>query len=213
MTSASDRFDIDGDPAAGRLLARNWGWVALRGALLVLLGVLALLFPGPALFSFALIFAAFCFVNGIFALVAGIRGATHKRERWGALVLSGLLGIAVGVVFAIFPILGTLTYALTMIALVAGWAIITGVLEIVAAWRLRRAIRGEWLLMLSGALSVLLGIGLYIMLWMAPAPTLLSVGWLIGIWALIGGIALIVLAFRLRSHARETSGTEAASAE
>lgn len=216
-THATDNSStaIPGLPPGEDLLARNWGWLALRGGLLVLLAVLALLFPAPALFAFATVFAAFCFVEGIFSVVAGVRGARDHRERWWALVLSGLLGIAVGVVFFFYPALGTVAYALAMVALVAGWAIATGILQVYSGWRLRRAIAGEWLLILSGAITVLLGLGLLALLWVAPGPTLLSVAWLIGIWAAIAGVALLVLAFRLRRHggsdkAEETVRTDSA---
>lgn len=192
------------------LPARNWKWFALRGVLLLVLGVLALAFPGMALFSFALVFAAFCFADGVLAVASGVRGARRKEERWWALILSGMLGIAIGVIFVLFPALGTIAYALTAILLFAAWAIATGVLEIAAAWRIRREIRGEWLLMLSGALSVLLGLGLLALLWIAPAPTLVSVAWVIGIWALIGGVALLVLAFRLRRHGTDEARQETA---
>ncbi|RXZ66733.1 HdeD family acid-resistance protein [Pelagerythrobacter rhizovicinus] len=185
------------------LPARNWGWFALRGVLLLVLGGLSLAFPAAALFTFALVFAVYCFIDGIFALASGIRGARRKEERWWALILAGLLGIAVGVIFVLFPGLGTLAYALTAIAVIAGWAVATGVLQIAAAWRLRRAIEGEWLLIASGALTVLLGIGLIALLMVAPEPTLMSVAWMIGIWALIAGMALLVLAFRLRRHGGE----------
>ncbi|WP_338445036.1 DUF308 domain-containing protein [Pelagerythrobacter marensis] len=196
-TGAADGAFVD------HLPARNWGWFAFRGGLLLVLGALALAFPRPALFAFALVFAAFCFVDGIFAVASGVRGARRKEERWWALILAGMLGIAVGVIFVLFPALGTLAYALTAIALIAAWAVASGVLQIVAAWRLRRAIRGEWLLIACGALTVLLGAGLIALLIVAPEPTLLSVAWMIGIWALIAGVALLALAFRLRRHGRE----------
>ena len=200
MATASDSTTAD---FTDHLPARNWGWFALRGVLLLVLGVLSLAFPGPALFAFALVFAIYCFVDGVFALASGVRGARRKEERWWALILAGVLGIAVGVAFVLFPGLGTLAYALTAIALIAGWAVASGVLQIVAAWRLRRAIEGEWLLIASGALTVLLGVGLILLLMVAPTPTLLSVAWMIGVWALIAGVALLVLAFRLRRHGRE----------
>ncbi len=207
MATASESTTAD---VTDHLPARNWGWFALRGVLLLVLGGLSLAFPAAALFTFALVFAVYCFVDGIFAVASGVRGARRKEERWWALVLAGVLGIAVGVIFVLFPGLGTLAYALTAIALIAGWAVASGVLQIVAAWRLRRAIRGEWLLIASGALTVLLGVGLIVLLTVAPEPTLLSVAWMIGIWALIAGVALLVLAFRLRQHGRER-GADAAN--
>jgi len=180
------------------LATRNWGWFALRGVLLVLLGVIALVFPGPTLFASALVFAAFSFADGFASVLAGIRGGRTKKERWWALIFSGLLGIVVGTAFLFFPFVSTLALSLTAIVLLAGYAIVTGVLQIVAAWRLRREIEGEWLLMLAGILGVLLGVALFFLLFTAPAPTLLVLAWMIGIWALASGTSLLVLAFRLR---------------
>jgi uncharacterized membrane protein HdeD (DUF308 family) len=180
------------------LPARNWGWFALRGVVMVLLGLFALFWPAPALFAFALVFAAFSFADGVLAVVAGFRGASHSRERWGSLVVSGILGIIVGLVFFFFPLLGTMAYAFAAVLLIAIWALATGFAELAAASRMRRAIEGEWLLVVTGVLSVALGAILLVMLFTAPAPTMLSVAWVIGLYALAAGIALLVLAFRLK---------------
>lgn len=182
------------------LPSHNWGWFALRGVLAIVFGIGVLLLPGLALFTLALVFAAYSFADGVLGLVSGIRGTRAHDERWPALILSGLLGIAVGVIFFFFPLLGTVAYAVLAIALVAAWAIATGVLEIVAAVRLRRVIRGEWLLFLTGALSIALALGLLALFWTAPGTTMLSVAWLIGIYAVAAGVSLLVLAYRLRRH-------------
>lgn len=179
----------------------NWSWLLLRGLLAVALGILALLFPGLTVFAFAMLFAAFSFADGIFSLVAGIRGATHHGERWGALVFSGLLGIAVGVVFFVWPVVAAATYGFVLVALLALWAVTTGLFELAAAIRLRREIEGEWLLGAAGALSVLLGIAIFAMITVAPAASLISLGWLIGVYALASGVALVMLALRLRARA------------
>lgn len=182
------------------LPSHNWGWFALRGVLAIAFGIGVLLLPGIALFTLALVFAAYSFADGLLRLVSGIRGARARQDRWSALIVSGLLGIAVGVIFFFFPLLGTVAYAVLAIALVAAWAITTGVLEIVAAIRLRRLIRGEWLLFLSGALSIALAVGILALFWIAPGATMLSLAWLIGLYALAAGVSLLVLAFRLRRH-------------
>lgn len=182
------------------LPAHNWSWFALRGVLAIALGLAALLLPGPAMFAFATVFAAFAFVDGVLALISGIRGAREHEERWGALIVAGLLGIVVGVAFFFFPVLGTVAYTFTAGLVIAAWAVIIGILEIAAAIRLRRVIRGEWLLMLAGALAIIFGVALLVLLTSAPALTLLSVAWLLGIYALATGISLLLLAFRLKSH-------------
>jgi uncharacterized membrane protein HdeD (DUF308 family) len=193
------------------LPGRNWKWFLLRGVLAILLGVLAILFPFSALFAFATVFAAFVFADGIFSLISGIRGAGHRGERWGALVFRGIVGIAIGVLFVLMPFVTTVSYALATLAIVAAWAIVTGIFEIAAAIRLRREIEGEWLLALVGALSILLGIAIPVILWMNPLATILSVAWVIGIYALAAGVALIALAIRLRRlPAERRSGPTAA---
>lgn len=179
----------------------NWSWFLLRGLIALALGVVALFFPGLTVFAFALVFAAFSFVDGLFSLVAGIRGASHHAERWGGLVLSGVLGIGIGVVFMAWPIFATAAYAYVLVLLIAFWALFSGLFEISAAVRLRKEIEGEFWLGLVGIFSIALAIAVFWMLMTSPAATLLSVGWLIGIYALASGVALVLLAFRLKSHA------------
>jgi uncharacterized membrane protein HdeD (DUF308 family) len=188
------------EAASGRtapLPAHNWGWFMFRGVLALLLGIGAILFPLGALLAFTIMFAAYAFIDGIALLVSGMRGA-QAGERWGALVFSGIVGILVGVIFLIMPIVATVTYAYLTIALLAVWSVVTGILEIWAAVRMRREIEGEWLLALSGAVSLLLGIGILVLVMPAPAATLLSAAWLIAIYAFIAGIALIAQALRLK---------------
>jgi len=179
----------------------NWGWFLIRGIIALLLGVAALFAPGVTLFAFALVFAVFSFVDGVSSLVAGIRGASHKSHRYGSLIFGGIVGIAVGVLFVAWPLLSTFIYALMLVVLIAFWGVVTGVFEIAAAVRLRREIEGEWLLGLSGVLSVLLGFALLVLAIVRPGVTMLSIGWLIAFYAFASGIVLIVLAFRLRARA------------
>src|SRR5690606_21602267 len=184
------------------LLGRNWGWIVARGVLLIALGVLAFLAPGPALLGFTMVFAAFSFVDGIFSVASGVRGARNKQERWGALLLSGLFGIGIGVLFVLFPLVSTFALALTTLLLIAARAMDRDVCEVAAAIRLREAIKGEWLLAASGVLSILLAAAIVVLLALNPGLSVLSVAWLLGFYALLTGIALIVLAFRLRRMAR-----------
>lgn len=176
----------------------NWQWFMVRGVLAVMLGIVALLMPGLTVFAFALLFGAFSFADGLLSLVAGIKGAKDRSERWGVLVFSGVVGIAVGAVFFVWPLVAAAAYAFFLIATLAFWALLTGVLEISAAIRLRRAIEGEWLLGAAGVLSVLLGIAILGSLAMAPGASLISLGWLIGLYALMSGVALVMLSLRLK---------------
>jgi uncharacterized membrane protein HdeD (DUF308 family) len=134
----------------------------------------------------------------VLAIISAIRGARHKSEHWGALLFSGIVGIAIGVLFVLFPMVSTFAFAWVTLVLIAAWAILTGALEIAAAIRLRRVIEGEWLLALAGTLSLALGLILAMMLAVMPGVTALSVAWLIGIYALIAGVSLVALGFRLR---------------
>lgn len=188
------------DTRSPRLPLHNWGWFMLRGVLALLLGVAAVIFPLSAIFAFTMIFAVYAFVDGIAALAAGIRGA-QAHERWGALIFQGFVGILVGIIFFVMPIIAAVTYAYLSIAMLAFWSIITGLLEIAAAVRLQREIEGEWLLGLSGAISLMLGLGILVLVLPYPAATLLSAAWLIAIFAFISGIALVAQALRLKTKA------------
>ena len=172
------------------VLSRNWWLVALRGLAAIVFGVLAFVWPAITLWALVLLFGAYMLVDGIFAIVAAVRAA-GREARWWLLLIEGVLGVLAGLVAAFWPGLT----ALALLYFVAAWAIVTGILEIAGAIRLRREIEGEWALGLSGALSLLFGVLLVVI----PAPAgLLSLVWLIGAYALAFGVLLLVLAFRLR---------------
>jgi uncharacterized membrane protein HdeD (DUF308 family) len=173
------------------VLARNWWVLALRGLAAIVFGVLAFVWPGITLWVLVLLFGAYMLVDGTFAIVAAVRAA-GREARWWLLLIEGVLGVLAGLVAVFWPGLT----ALALLYFVAAWAIVSGILEIIGAIRLRQEIEGEWALGLSGALSVLFGVLLAVI----PAPAgLLSLVWLIGAYALAFGVLLLVLAFRLRS--------------
>lgn len=187
------------------LPAHNWGWFMLRGVLAILLGVGAIAFPLSAVFAFTMLFAAYCFIDGIASLVAGMRGAREPGHRWGALVFSGIIGVLIGILFLLMPLIATVTYAFLVLLMLAAWSILTGAFEIAAAVRLRREIAGEWLLGISGAISVLLGIGVIVLVIPYPAASILSAAWLISLFAFGTGIVLIAQAVRLKNRAASFS--------
>jgi uncharacterized membrane protein HdeD (DUF308 family) len=174
-----------------KVLVRNWWALAVRGVFGILFGLAAVLLPGITLGALILLFGAYVVVDGVFAVIAGLRAAEH-HERWVALLLEGVAGIAAGVLTFVWPALT----ALVLLYLIAAWSVITGALKIAAAIRLRRTIEGEWLLGLNGAFSVLFGILLVVM----PVIGLITLVWLVGAYALVFGILLLALAFRLRTH-------------
>ena len=133
-------------------------------------------------------------MDGIFAIAAGIRGSGGRR--W-LLLAEGVLGVLAGLVAFFWP---SIT-ALVLLFVIAAWAIFTGILKVVLAISLRREIENEWLMILSGVLSVVFGVILAVL----PGVGLLSLVWLVGIYAVIFGVALIVLGFRVRGHRRESS--------
>ena len=194
----SSRTDFLHPASDGALLHRNWGWIFARGVLAILLGCAVLLFPIDALYAFTLLFAIFAGADGVVSLIAGVAGAAAREERWGMLILRGLLGIGFAVLFALSPAIATLGYALTSVLLLASWAIASGTLEILAAVRLRRSIADEWLLSATGLLSVMLGLVIWLAVWTFPLLSFLSAAWMIAGWASLSGLTLIALALRLR---------------
>ncbi|RIK44112.1 MAG: hypothetical protein DCC55_03605 [Chloroflexi bacterium] len=170
-------------------LAQNWWVLAIRGVAAILFGIGAFLWPGLTLTALVLLFGAYTLVDGVFAIVAGI-STRREQERWWMMILAGLAGLLAGVLTFLWPGIT----ALVLLYVIAGWSIVTGVLEVAAAIRLRKEIEDEWLLGLAGIASIIFGILLMIL----PGPGALALVWLIGSYALFYGVLLLVLAFRVR---------------
>jgi len=171
-------------------LRLNWWLLALRGLVAMLFGVLAFIWPGATLLTLVWLFGAFALVNGLLSLVLAAK-APKGYPRLGSLILGGLLGILAGLLTFVMPGLT----ALGLLILIAVWAIVTGIMELMAAIRLRKVIANEWLLILAGIASVAFGA----ILLFRPAAGALVLIWWIGAWALIFGILLMILAFRMRN--------------
>lgn len=182
-------------------LARMWWAMALRGVLAIIFGILAFLWPGAFWLAVVIAFAAYALVDGVFAIVAAVRG-TPAAPRW-ALVLYGVVGIATAAVAIAWPGITELV----LLWVIAGWSIVTGALMVAAAIQLRKEIRGEWALGLSGLLSIILGMGLALL----PGPGLVAIAWWVGANAIVLGILQLVLGFRLRSLMREPATAHAMS--
>ncbi len=177
-------------------LESNWWIFAVRGVLALMFGSLALLMPVVAVLSLTLIFGAFATVDGAFHLVSGISLA-RKGRRWAGLILCGILGIGAGLVTLIAPQMATFGLTAFLWTMVSWWALATGALEITTAIRLRRESQGSWLMALSGVFSLLLGMIMQIIFWTNPLVTMPALGWFIAFNALVSGVTLLVLAFRL----------------
>ena len=171
------------------ILSRNWWLVLLRGIAAIAFGVLTWFQPGISLAALVLLFGAYSLADGILGVWTALAGR-NDHESWWVLLLWGLLGIGIGILTFVEPGLT----ALALLFYIAIWAIATGVLEIAAAIRLRKEIKGEWWLILTGICSVLFGA---IMI-AQPAAGAMALLWLIATYAVVFGVLLVVLAFKVR---------------
>jgi uncharacterized membrane protein HdeD (DUF308 family) len=172
------------------MLTRNWWIVAVRGIAGILFGLLAFALPGLTLASLVFLFGAFALVDGTAALIAAIRGDPGTSgHRWLMLVI-GAAGITAGVLTWINPAIT----ALALLYAVATWAIVVGVIQVIAAFALRRQLSGELWLLLGGVASVVFGVVLLV----EPGTGLLALAWLVGTYAIVFGVTHLALALRLR---------------
>jgi uncharacterized membrane protein HdeD (DUF308 family) len=178
------------------LLARNWWAVALRGLLGVIVGIIAFAWPVATMLSLALLFAAYLLVDGVFGIIAATRAA-RAHERWGLLLTEAILNIVVGVIAAIFPVGAVFAFVI----LTAAWALVTGSLMLAAAFRLGRA-HGRWWLALGGIVSLIFGV----LLVFAPLAGALVLTWWFGAYALVFGVMMLILGFRLRRLRNQSAG-------
>jgi uncharacterized membrane protein HdeD (DUF308 family) len=168
-------------------LANNWWTFVLRGIFALLFGVIAFVWPGLTILALTYVFGFYAILDGIFALVAA--WSNRSSDRWWVLLLEGLLSLAAGVIAFVSP--GST--ALALLWVIAAWAILTGILEIVAAIWLRQEIENEWWLGLSGLASIIFG--LLLVIW--PGSGLVTISWLIGFYAIVFGVSMLMLGFRL----------------
>ena len=170
-------------------LTRNWWVLVVRGLLAILFGLIAFFWPGLSWLVLILTFGLYAIVDGVFAMLTGLVSSKYS-PRWWVFLLEGMVSVAAGVVALARP--GLAGFALIIV--LAVWAILTGILEIAAAIRLRREITNEWMLAFGGFVSIALGV----LLFFQPATGGLVVTLMIGAYALIFGILFVVLGFRLR---------------
>ena len=190
-TSENDRFRRSSaavPDSLGEALARNWWLIALRGVLGVIFGVIALVMPVATILALVLLFSAYMVVDGAIAIYAAIRAA-RKQEGWGFLLFQGIASLAAAAIAFMWPGLTVVAFVL----LIAAWSIVSGCLMLAAAMRTEQA---RWWLVLGGAAALLYG---FLMI-VAPLSGAVVLTWWLGAFALVFGVALIILSLKLRSR-------------
>lgn len=186
MTTATN----DGvDSPIEKLWKLAWWALLIRGLAAIVFGAVAMAWPTNSILALVIVYGAYVLVDGIFSIIAVF--GSHSGERWWQL-LSGLFSVAAGVMAFIWPGLT----ALALVMIIGVWSIVRGLVEIMAAVRLRKVIPNEWMLIAAGIISVLLGIVLIA----SPLMGALALIWALGIWAIAFGLLMVGLAFKVRSH-------------
>jgi len=176
---------------------RSWWIFALRGVIAILFAVMALMWPGLTLLALTGLFAAYALLSGI-VLIAGAVKLRKTDDHWGLLLLLGLVGIAAAALTFMHPALT----ALLLVLVIGANALVTGVLDIALAIRLRRIVHDEWMMLINGIAAVVFGI----LVFLFPAAGALALVWLISLYAVVTGVLLLGLAFRLRARAKARTG-------
>ena len=179
------------------LLARSWWMLALQGSVAVLFGLLAVLWPGLTLLTLVALFAAYAIISGAVALYGAVTNRTMDSA-WWLILLLGLVSVAAGVLAIFYPGLT----ALALVLLMGANALVTGILQIAMAVRLRKVVRNEWLLILAGIASTVFGALVLVF----PGAGALALVWLISFYAVLSGILLLSLAFRVKGWGSKDSG-------
>ena len=198
--SAADRSplpDLADLTAVGKAI---WWMLLLRGVLAILFGLLVILFPpGATLLALALLFAAYSLVDGVMTIAHAVR-IRRRSKRWGWLLLQGILSVLAGVVAGLFPVLAGFFGFLVVLFLIAFWSIVTGFAGFPAAHAMTDGGRKAWAYVAAAA-SVLFGIALAIITVVSPEGAVRSLVWVIGAYAIVAGVLLIVLAIGARTTA------------
>jgi len=173
------------------VLTRYWWAFIARGVLAIALGVMVFAWPAITVGALIIVFGIYAFADGVFLVVKAIGGWKAREDRW-LLLFEGLLGIGIGVITFFAP--GVT--AIVLLFYIAAWSLATGILEIVGAIRFRKEIQGEVLWIFSGIVSILLAVFLMIF----PGAGIVSLVWLLGVYAIVFGVLLIALGIRIRTH-------------
>jgi uncharacterized membrane protein HdeD (DUF308 family) len=171
-------------------LERHWGWVVARGVAGILFGIIALARPSATWFTLIMLFAVFAFFEGIANVISAAVGGREGEPRWGSLLVEGLLSIAV----AVLAVLSPARMSLALVWVIGFWAILAGGFRIASAIRLRKIIDHEWAMGLAGLASIALGL----ILLFRPMAGALALIWWLGAYAIVFGVSMMVVGFRLR---------------
>jgi uncharacterized membrane protein HdeD (DUF308 family) len=203
MATSKGTFEVAAQEREEFGLPSKWGWVVFRGVVAILFGLIAFARPGAMAFSMVLLFGCFAFIAGIATVIAAARSG-RAGQGWGALLVEGLLGIAIGALAVLWPA----STALAFVWLIGAWAILAGALEIATAVKLRKLIAHEWVLGIAGAVAIAFGL----LMFYRPIAGGVAVMWWLGAYALLSGVLMVVLGFRLRSFAHSHHRGELPSA-
>jgi uncharacterized membrane protein HdeD (DUF308 family) len=184
-------------------LSDYWWVLVVRGIAATLFGLIALIWPGITLRALVLIFGAYVFVDGIFTIIGAV-GNAQRHTRWGGLALIGVISIAAGIATFVWPAIT----AVALLALIAAWAIVTGVLEVSLAIRIRKEVKGEWIIALAGITSILFGA----ILVLQPSVGALALVILIGFYAIFFGFLMLALGLRVRPREHRSTQPQSAAA-
>ncbi len=197
--AADTKAKVERQDALSEVLADSWWAVGLRGIIAVAFGLICLIVPGGAILALVLFFSAYMLVDGVFALASGIKAA-RNGERWGLLILEGIVDLAAGAIAFLWPQIT----ALAFVILIGVWAIISGALMLGAALTLKLN-HGRWWLALGAIASIIFGI----LLLVSPIVGAVVLTWWIGAYAIVFGVMLLVLAFQLhgKKEERETGAS------
>ncbi len=208
MTHGNDTKDTGAStfgmapPPIFKELGAKWGWMMASGLLTILFGVLAFEMPLTAVYAMTLLFGAYAMVDGVLSIIFAVRQGPHGDGHFWPLLVRGALGIFAGIIVLMMPILSTISLVTLAWIMLAIWSIATGGLELAAAMRLRHEIKGEWILGLSGLVSLVFGLAIPILLWNNPAAGIVTMAWMIGFYAILHGVLEVWLSLGLRKLAR-----------
>ncbi len=181
------------------VLSRNWWVLLIRGiaAIIFGIGILFLWSPGLVLQTMTIVFGAYAIVDGVFAIIGGIQHRSHPR--WWAVVLEGIISVLAGIGAFLFPGLAVIS----LLYIIAFWAVATGVMQIISALQLRKEIDNEWMLIIGGIVSIIFGVLLVVF----PESSIVTLLWLFAVLSIAFGVMMAILAFRVRNMGGTTTPT------